>query len=147
MFIWHPWVRIWYVREAVISISESTRSMGHVRNLPWSTPAVVDDIPMTESAAPPATPYGSWPSPISAVDVAKGQVLISYPIVIGDDVWWQEGRPDEGGRVTVIHGDAAGHQQALLPAPWNARSRVHEYGGRSYLPVPGRPRDGSTAAA
>ena len=24
----------------------------------------------------------------------------------------------------------------LLPAPWNARTRVHEYGGKSYLPVP-----------
>ena len=102
---------------------------------------------MTDSVSAPRIPYGAWPSPITAADVAKGQVLISYPIVIGTDVWWQEGRPDEGGRVTVVHCDAAGHQQALLPAPWNARSRVHEYGGRSYLPVPGRPRDGSTAAA
>src|ERR1039457_1476168 len=83
-----------------MSIYESTRSKGHVWNLPWATPGVVDDIPMTESAGPTATPYGSWPSPITAVDVAKGQVLISYPIVIGDDVWWQEGRPDEGGRGT-----------------------------------------------
>jgi dipeptidyl aminopeptidase/acylaminoacyl peptidase len=24
----------------------------------------------------------------------------------------------------------------LLPAPWDARTRVHEYGGRSYLPLP-----------
>ena len=102
---------------------------------------------MTDSVSAPRIPYGAWPSPITAADVAKGQVLISYPIVIGTDVWWQEGRPDEGGRVTVVHCDAAGHQQALLPAPWNARSRVHEYGGRSYLPVPGRPRDASTAAA
>ena len=102
---------------------------------------------MTDSVSAPRIPYGAWPSPITAADVAKGQVLISYPIVIGTDVWWQEGRPDEGGRVTVVHCDAAGHQRALLPAPWNARSRVHEYGGRSYLPVPGRPQDGSTAAA
>jgi dipeptidyl aminopeptidase/acylaminoacyl peptidase len=102
---------------------------------------------MTDSVSAPRIPYGAWPSPITAADVAKGQVLISYPEVMGTDVWWQEGRPDEGGRVTVVHSDAAGHQQALLPAPWNARSRVHEYGGRSYLPVPGRPRDGQDAAA
>jgi dipeptidyl aminopeptidase/acylaminoacyl peptidase len=102
---------------------------------------------MTDSVSAPRIPYGAWPSPITAADVAKGQVLISYPMVTGTDVWWQEGRPDEGGRVTVVHCDAAGHQQALLPAPWNARSRVHEYGGRSYLPVPAGPRDGSTAPA
>jgi dipeptidyl aminopeptidase/acylaminoacyl peptidase len=68
--------------------------------------------------------------------VAKGQVLISYPIVIGDDVWWQEGRPDEGGRVTVIHCAPDGKQRSVLAAPWNARTRVHEYGGLAYLPLP-----------
>jgi dipeptidyl aminopeptidase/acylaminoacyl peptidase len=102
---------------------------------------------MTDSVSDPRIPYGTWPSPITAADVAKGRVLISYPTVAGTDVWWQESRPDEGGRMTVVHCDAAGHQQALLPAPWNARSRVHEYGGRAYLPVPARPRDGSPAAA
>src|ERR1700727_555948 len=100
---------------------------------------------MTDSVPAPRIPYGAWPSPITAADVAKGQVAISYPMTIGTDVWWQEGRPDEGGRMTVVHCDAAGHQQALLPAPWNARTRVHEYGGRSYLPVPVRRREGSPA--
>jgi len=92
---------------------------------------------MTDSVAAPRIPYGAWTSPITAADVARGQVLVSYPLVSGTDVWWQEGRPEEGGRVTVIHCDAAGNQHVLLPSPWNARSRVHEYGGRSYLPVPG----------
>jgi dipeptidyl aminopeptidase/acylaminoacyl peptidase len=91
---------------------------------------------MTESAGATATPYGSWPSPISAADAAKGHALISYPIVIGDDVWWQEARPDEGGRVTVVHCGPDGSRRTVLAAPWNARSRVHEYGGLSYLPVP-----------
>jgi dipeptidyl aminopeptidase/acylaminoacyl peptidase len=96
---------------------------------------------MTDSEAAPRIPYGAWPSPISAADVAKGQIHISYPLVTDKDVWWQEGRPSEGGRVTVVCCDAAGHQRDVLPAPWNARSRVHEYGGRSYLPVPA-PGDG-----
>jgi dipeptidyl aminopeptidase/acylaminoacyl peptidase len=102
---------------------------------------------MTDSVPAPGIPYGAWPSPITAADVATGQVLISYPIVTGTDVWWQEGRPDEGGRVTVVRCDASGQQRPLLPAPWNARTRVHEYGGRSYLPVPGRPQDGQGTAA
>ncbi len=91
---------------------------------------------MTDSVAAPRTPYGAWPSPISAADVAKGQVTVSFPLVRGTDVWWQEGRPEEGGRVTVMHCGATGNRRALLPSPWNARTRVHEYGGRSYLPVP-----------
>jgi dipeptidyl aminopeptidase/acylaminoacyl peptidase len=81
-------------------------------------------------------PFGEWPSPITAADVARGRLRISFPTVSGGEVWWQEGRPDEGGRVTVVHRAAGGKLTDLLPAPWNARSRVHEYGGLSYLPVP-----------
>jgi dipeptidyl aminopeptidase/acylaminoacyl peptidase len=81
-------------------------------------------------------PFGEWPSPITAADVARGRLRISFPTVSGGEVWWQEGRPDEGGRVTVVHRAAGGKLIDLLPAPWNARTRVHEYGGLSYLPVP-----------
>ena len=35
------------------------------------------------------------------------------------------------GRTTIVRSGTE-----LLPAPWNARTRVHEYGGRSYLPLP-----------
>src|SRR4051812_49480089 len=91
-----------------------------------------DDSPMTARVT---APFGSWPSPISAADVARGQLRLSFPTVHGDDVWWQETRPEEGGRTTVIH-LRGGHPVELLPAPWNARTRVHEYGGRSYLPIP-----------
>jgi dipeptidyl aminopeptidase/acylaminoacyl peptidase len=91
---------------------------------------------MTESVGPTAIPYGAWPSPISAADAAKAHLQISYPIVIGDNVWWQETRPDEGGRVTVVHCGPDGKHRAVLAAPWDARTRVHEYGGLSYLPLP-----------
>src|ERR1700733_3922825 len=91
-----------------------------------------------ESAAPsvPSVPFGAWPSPITAADVARGRLRLSYPTVAGGEVWWQEGRPEEGGRVTIVHRAAGGKLTDVLPAPWNARTRVHEYGGLSYLPVP-----------
>jgi len=79
-------------------------------------------------------PYGSWPSPISAADVARARLRLSFPTVHNNDVWWQETRPEESGRTTVIHLQG-GHRTELLQAPWDARTRVHEYGGRSYLPV------------
>ena len=85
----------------------------------------------------PTAPYGAWPSPVSAADVARASIHLSFPTVASDQVWWQEVRPDEGGRTTVVHRAADGRRTELLSAPWNARTRVHEYGGRSYLPVPG----------
>jgi hypothetical protein len=97
---------------------------------------VVDDIAMTQSATPRARPFGSWPSPITAADVARQNLLVSFPVAIGGDVWWQERLPDEKGRTTVVRLGSDGKRRSLLPAPWNARNRVHEYGGRSYLPVP-----------
>jgi len=79
--------------------------------------------------------YGEWPSPISAADVAKGRIRLSFPLITASpprqQVWWQETKPAEGGRQTVVRDGAD-----LLPAQWNARTRVHEYGGRSYHPLP-----------
>lgn len=57
-------------------------------------------------------------------------------MLVGEEVWWAEDRPEEGGRTTVMMMRLSGEKVSLLPAPWNARSRVHEYGGRSFLPVP-----------
>ncbi len=92
---------------------------------------------MTRSTSTTMTaPYGAWPSPISAADVARARIRLSFPTVIGDQVWWQEQRPTEGGRTTIMRRAADGRVAELLPAPWNARTRVHEYGGQSYLPVP-----------
>jgi dipeptidyl aminopeptidase/acylaminoacyl peptidase len=87
---------------------------------------------MTDIAA-----YGTWASPISAVDAAKGAAAVSYPSLAGGEVWWQERRPSEGGRTAIVASAGPGAEpRELLPAPWNARSRVHEYGGQSYLAVP-----------
>ncbi len=83
----------------------------------------------------PRMPYGAWPSPISAAQVAGGRISVGFPTVVGETTWWQEDRPDEAGRTTVMRSGADSRPTALLPAPWNARTRVHEYGGLSYLPV------------
>ena len=84
-------------------------------------------------------PYGEWVSPISAADVATGGVSLSYPQLVRSDggdleVWWSEGRPTEGGRLAVVRRGAEGIAD-VLPAPWNARTRVHEYGGLSWLVI------------
>jgi len=81
------------------------------------------------------TSHGEWPSPIGGADVARKQIGLAFPTMAGGYVWWQELRPSEGGRQTVVAQGPDGVGRDLLPAPWNARTRVHEYGGRSYLPL------------
>jgi dipeptidyl aminopeptidase/acylaminoacyl peptidase len=80
--------------------------------------------------------YGEWPSPIEGADVARQRVGLSFPVITATHVWWQETRPSEGGRLAVVCQGPDGLRRDLLPVPWNARTRVHEYGGQSYLPLP-----------
>jgi dipeptidyl aminopeptidase/acylaminoacyl peptidase len=80
--------------------------------------------------------YGEWRSPIDGADVAREQVGLAFPVIDAAGVWWQESRPEEGGRIAVVRQGPDGIKRNLLPAPWNARTRVHEYGGKSYLPLP-----------
>lgn len=82
-------------------------------------------------------PYGEWASPISAGDVARRQVGLIFPTIEATGVWWQESRRAEGGRQAIVCHGPDGIIRDLLPRPWNARTRVHEYGGKSYLPLPG----------
>src|SRR5215468_4931851 len=87
-------------------------------------------------AEPILAPYGAWPSPVSAAEVARSGLALQFVVPVGDEVWWSEGRPAEDGRSVVVRRDAAGRTTDVLPPGWNARTRVHEYGGLCWLPVP-----------
>ncbi|MGC9671348.1 S9 family peptidase [Planosporangium sp. 12N6] len=82
-------------------------------------------------------PYGEWPSPISAADLADSGVTIGFVAAVGDEVWWDETRPREVGRTTVLRRRGDGTTVEVLPRPWQARTRAHEYGGRAWLVVAG----------
>ncbi|MER6463722.1 LpqB family beta-propeller domain-containing protein [Streptomyces sp. NPDC001228] len=71
-------------------------------------------------------PYGSWPSPIDAALAAAHDGSPEWVGFVGDEAWWTEPRPAEGGRRTLVRGST---RESVLPAPWNVRSRVIEYGG------------------
>ena len=76
-------------------------------------------------------PYGSWPSPVSARSLVAGVVGLSSLTAHDRTLYWLEGRPEEGGRTVLVqHGDSG--TLDLTPAPYNVRSRVHEYGGGAY---------------
>lgn len=74
-------------------------------------------------------PYGTWPSPISAARVAAGALRLSEVRADGDALYWIEGRPAEAGRAVVMCAEADGTCHEVMPAHFNARTRVHEYGG------------------
>ncbi|MEU9986729.1 prolyl oligopeptidase family serine peptidase [Streptomyces sp. NPDC048045] len=76
--------------------------------------------------------YGSWPSPIDAALAAAHDGMPEWVGFVGDEVWWTEPRPAEGGRRALVRRAADGGEETVLPAPWNVRSRVVEYGGRPW---------------
>lgn len=79
-----------------------------------------------------ATPFGAWPSIISAADVVAGA---SVPTAVHAErgiVWWSETRPDEAGREAIVRCDGDGSVHEALPAGFNARTAVHEYGGSAW---------------
>jgi dipeptidyl aminopeptidase/acylaminoacyl peptidase len=82
---------------------------------------------------PEAAPYGSWRSPITAASIAAGGVSLSSVESAGDDVYWLEGKPLEGGRVVLVRYAADGTRAELTPKPYSVRTRVHEYGGGAYV--------------
>ena len=82
---------------------------------------------------PAVAPYGSWRRPIRIDDLVGDNVTLTEPWLDGDDVFWLEGRPDEGGRRVLVRVAADGTVSDLTAAPINVRTRVHEYGGGAYV--------------
>jgi dipeptidyl aminopeptidase/acylaminoacyl peptidase len=80
--------------------------------------------------------YGTWPSPITARTVAAQGLRLSYVALDGDDIYWIEGRPHEAGRNALVR-LRNGRIEEVTPSDFNARTRVHEYGGGAYVVAAG----------
>ncbi len=72
-------------------------------------------------------PYGSWKSPITSDLIVAQSVGLSEIRIDNGAVYWLESRPQEGGRGVVVGG-----ARDLVPRPFSARNRVHEYGGGAW---------------
>ena len=91
-----------------------------------------------------AAPCGSWPSAITPELAASAAGTLDYPTFDSDYLYWLESRPEDNGRNTIMRmrrppqispTQASPKPSAIeevLPSPLNARSRVHEYGGKPY---------------
>ncbi len=86
-----------------------------------------------QSTRPQIGPYGSWRSPVTADAIVAGVIGLSQIQLDGDDIYWVEGRPAEAGRNVIVRRRLDASITDVTPPEYNARTRVHEYGGGAYV--------------
>ena len=82
-------------------------------------------------------PYGSWKSPITSDLIVRASIGVGMVMLNERDVYWIEMRPSEGGRCVIVRRTPDGQIAEVTPKPFNARTRVHEYGGGDYTVADG----------
>jgi len=90
-------------------------------------------MPTANTSAVKTAPYGSWKSPITSDLIVAQAIMLSDVRLDGDGIGWAEGRPQEQGRSVIVRAGPDGAVADITPAGFNARTRVHEYGGASWL--------------
>ena len=81
-------------------------------------------------------PYGSWKAPITSDLIVAESIGLGSVVLDGSDVYWLEMRPAEKGRSVIVKLSPDGATQDVTPpveSGYNARTRVHEYGGGAYV--------------
>ncbi len=78
-------------------------------------------------------PYGSWKSPITSDKIASGMIRLEQVALDGENIYWIEMRPSEGGRSAIMRYSPDSQMSEVIPAPFNVRTRVHEYGGGAFV--------------
>ena len=89
---------------------------------------------MTE---PKVAPCGSWKSPITSDLIVSETIGLGQVVLDGEDVYWSEMRPAEAGRCVVVRRSPDGQTIDITPPSFNARTRVHEYGGGAFVVADG----------
>lgn len=84
---------------------------------------------MTE---PQVASYGSWKSPLTSDLIVSATVGLGQIALDGADTYWVELRPSEGGRNCIVRRTPDGTISDVTPPGFNARTRVHEYGGGDF---------------
>ena len=81
---------------------------------------------------PKTAPYGSWKSPITTSLIVSETIGLAGIMLDGNDVYWIESRPAEGGRNVIVRRTPDGQTIDMIPPPFDARTRVHTYGGGAF---------------
>lgn len=78
-------------------------------------------------------PYGCWKSPITSNLIVSETIGLGPVAIDGKDTYWIEMRPGERGRNVIVCRTPDGQTTDITPPPFNVRTRVHEYGGGSFV--------------
>jgi dipeptidyl aminopeptidase/acylaminoacyl peptidase len=81
---------------------------------------------------PKVAPYGAWKSPITPELIVSEVVGLGQIVLDGHDTYWLEMRPYENGRSVIVRLTEDGYMTDITPPSFNARTRVHEYGGGDF---------------
>ena len=76
--------------------------------------------------------YGAWKSPVTSDLIVTGTISFGQIALDGEEIYWSEMRPTEGGRNVVVRCCVDGSTVDVTPPPFNVRTRVHEYGGGAF---------------
>jgi len=83
-------------------------------------------------------PYGTWASPISAAAAVAGERTLDEVAVTDHAVWWTQGDPSDGGRISLWRREVGLLDEAVEVTPdHNVRTGVHEYGGGAWAVATG----------
>ena len=83
-------------------------------------------------AEPQVTAHGSWTSPITSDLIVSETIDFGQIALDGEEVYWTEMRPGEGGRNVIVKRTPDGRMFDVTPDGFNVRTRVHEYGGGAF---------------
>src|SRR5829696_5940417 len=87
-----------------IGTTEAPRKSGCQRHRAAAAPTGTRSVDAVKNELP----YGSWPSPLSARDVAAGSHPVETGRYVGDEIWWVERMLAERGRSAVRRAAASG---------------------------------------
>jgi dipeptidyl aminopeptidase/acylaminoacyl peptidase len=88
-------------------------------------------------AEPQIAPYGAWKSPVTSELIVSETIRLGQIALQREDIYWVEMRPTEGGRNVVVRWTPEEGITDVTPPPFNARTRVHEYGGGAFVVADG----------
>jgi dipeptidyl aminopeptidase/acylaminoacyl peptidase len=84
-------------------------------------------------AAPVVAPYGSWASALGAEELSRGRVGIGDIRSVDGHLYWTETIPAAGGISGIFSTVTSAAGTRISPEGVNVRTRVHEYGGASFV--------------
>lgn len=90
-------------------------------------------MPTPENSKKAVAPFGSWKSPISSDLIVADSVRLGQLRIMGNDIWWTEGRPRQGGKTFLVRCGENSQCTDMTDATFNIKSRANEYGGGDFL--------------